>query len=104
MGQGVSVVGIGTASARSRTEPRPRPRRCRSRAGGRINARLGLSRRALAEKFDVSQGQVMQALKLLELPVVVQESINAGDIPPTIGYEIAKVPRPGQAGFRRGTA
>ena len=54
--------------------------------------RLGLSQRALAEKLDVSQGQVMQALKLLELPPAVQESIDAGDIPPTVGYEIAKVP------------
>ena len=57
--------------------------------------RLGLSQRGLAEKLAVSQGQVMQALKLLELPPAVQESIDAGEVPPTIGYEIAKVPDPG---------
>ena len=54
--------------------------------------RLGLSQRGLAEKLDVSQGQVMQALALLELPPVVQESIDAGDVPSTLGYEITKVP------------
>jgi ParB family chromosome partitioning protein len=54
--------------------------------------RLGLSQRGLAEKLDVSQGQVMQALALLELPPVVQESIDAGDVPSTLGYEITKIP------------
>ena len=58
--------------------------------------RLGLSQRALAEKLAVSQGQVMQALKLLELPPAVQESIDAGEVAPTIGYEIAKVADPGR--------
>ena len=56
--------------------------------------RLGLSQRGLAEKLDVSQGQVMQALKLLELPPAVQESIDAGRVAPSIGYEIAKVTDP----------
>ena len=59
--------------------------------------RLGLSQlAALAEKLDVSQGQVMQALKLLELPAAVQESIDAGKVPPTVGYEIAKVADPAE--------
>jgi ParB family transcriptional regulator, chromosome partitioning protein len=65
-----------------------------ARAYQSLMQRLDLSQRALAEKLDISQGQVMQALKLLELPLAVQESIDAGDIPPTIGYEIAKVPDP----------
>jgi ParB family chromosome partitioning protein len=65
-----------------------------ARAYSSLMQRLGLSQRALAEKLSVSQGQVMQALKLLELPAAVQESIDAGAVPPTIGYEIAKIPDP----------
>lgn len=67
-----------------------------ARAYRTLMDRLGLSQRALAEKLSVSQGQVMQALKLLELPPTVQASIDAGDVPPTIGYEIAKIQDPGQ--------
>jgi ParB family transcriptional regulator, chromosome partitioning protein len=62
-----------------------------ARAYQSLMHRLGLSQRALAEKLSISQGQVMQALKLLELPDVVQQSIEAGKIAPSIGYEIAKV-------------
>jgi hypothetical protein len=39
--------------------------------------RLGLSQRALAEKLAISRGQVMQSPKLLELPGVIQDSIDA---------------------------
>ena len=39
---------------------------------------------------------MMQALKLLELPEPIQESIDAGEVAPSIGYEIAKVADPGQ--------
>jgi ParB family chromosome partitioning protein len=67
-----------------------------ARAYQSLMQRLGLSQRALAEKLSVSQGQVMQALKLLELPAAVQESIDAGQVPPTIGYEIAKIPDAGR--------
>jgi ParB family chromosome partitioning protein len=67
-----------------------------ARAYQTLMQRLGLSQRALAEKLSVSQGQVMQALKLLELPAAVQESIDAGVVPPTIGYEIAKIPDAGR--------
>jgi ParB family chromosome partitioning protein len=65
-----------------------------ARAYQSLMQRLGLSQRALAEKLDISQGQIMQSLKLLELPSTVQESIDAGEVPPTIGYEIAKIPDP----------
>src|SRR5262245_58529449 len=58
--------------------------------------RLGLSQRALAEKLDISQGQIMQSLKLLELPEAIRESIDEGKVAPSIGYEIAKVADPGQ--------
>lgn len=65
-----------------------------ARAYRTLMDRLGLSQRALAEKLSVSQGQVMQALKLLELPSPVQVSIDAGDVPPSVGYEIAKIADP----------
>jgi hypothetical protein len=38
----------------------------------------------------------MQALKLLELPEPIRDSIDAGRVAPSIGYEIAKVADPGR--------
>ena len=67
-----------------------------ARAYQSLMRRLGLSQRALAEKLDISQGQVMQALKLLELPAAVQDSIDAGEVPATIGYELGKVADPAE--------
>jgi ParB family transcriptional regulator, chromosome partitioning protein len=67
-----------------------------ARAYRSLMGRLGLSQRALAEKLAVSQGQVMQALKLLELPEPIQDAIDAGEVAPSIGYEIAKVNDPGR--------
>jgi ParB family transcriptional regulator, chromosome partitioning protein len=58
--------------------------------------RLNLSQRALADKLDISQGQIMQALKLLELPEAIRVSIDEGKVAPSIGYEIAKVADPVQ--------
>ena len=58
--------------------------------------RLDLSQRALADKLDISQGQIMQSLKLLELPEAIRESIDEGKVAPSIGYEIAKVADPAQ--------
>jgi ParB family transcriptional regulator, chromosome partitioning protein len=67
-----------------------------ARAYRSLMQRLGLSQRALAEKLAVSQGQVMQALKLLDLPEPIQDAIDAGEVAPSIGYEIAKVADPGR--------
>jgi ParB family transcriptional regulator, chromosome partitioning protein len=67
-----------------------------ARAYQSLMQRLGLSQRALAEKLGISQGLVAQALKLLDLPTAVQESIDAGEVPPTVGYEIAKVADPAE--------
>jgi ParB family chromosome partitioning protein len=65
-----------------------------ARAFQSLMQRLSLSQRALAEKLAISQGQVMQALKLLDLPDPIQASIDEGQIAPSIGYEIAKVADP----------
>jgi ParB family chromosome partitioning protein len=62
-----------------------------ARAYQSLIERLGLSQRALAEKLNVSQGQVMQALKLLALPEPIKVAIDEGKIAPTIGYELSKV-------------
>jgi ParB family chromosome partitioning protein len=67
-----------------------------ARAYHSLMQRLGLSQRALAEKLNISQGQIMQSLKLLELPEPIRESIDEGKIAPSIGYEIAKVADPGE--------
>jgi ParB family chromosome partitioning protein len=67
-----------------------------ARAYRSLMQRLDLSQRALAEKLSVSQGQIMQSLKLLELPDPIRESIDAGELPPSIAYEIAKVADPAE--------
>jgi ParB family transcriptional regulator, chromosome partitioning protein len=67
-----------------------------ARAYQSLMQRLGLSQRALAEKLNISQGQIMQSLKLLELPEPIRESIDEGKIAPSIGYEIAKVADPAE--------
>jgi ParB family chromosome partitioning protein len=67
-----------------------------ARAYQSLMQRLGLSQRALAEKLAISQGQIMQSLKLLELPEAIRESIDEGKVAPSIGYEIAKVADPAQ--------
>jgi ParB family chromosome partitioning protein len=67
-----------------------------ARAYQSLMQRLGLSQRALAEKLNISQGQIMQSLKLLELPESIKGSIEEGKIAPSIGYEIAKVADPGE--------
>jgi ParB family chromosome partitioning protein len=67
-----------------------------ARAYQSLMQRLGVSQRALAEKLDISQGQIMQSLKLLELPEAIRVSIDEGKVAPSIGYEIAKVTDPVQ--------
>jgi ParB family chromosome partitioning protein len=67
-----------------------------ARAYRSLMQRLELSQRALAEKLNISQGQVMQSLRLLDLPEPIRESIDAGDLAPTVGYQIAQIPDPEQ--------
>ncbi len=67
-----------------------------ARAYQSLMQRLDLSQRALADKLNISQGQVMQSLRLLELPEPVRQSIDAGELAPTVGYQIAQIPDPQQ--------
>jgi ParB family chromosome partitioning protein len=64
------------------------------RAYQSLMQRLGLSQRALAEKLAISQGQIMQSLKLLGLPEAIRVSIDEGTLAPSIGYELTKVEDP----------
>jgi ParB family chromosome partitioning protein len=53
----------------------------------------GWSVRELARQLCLEHSRVAKALKLLELPKKVQAAVDAGEIPPTTAYEIAKKPR-----------
>jgi ParB family chromosome partitioning protein len=65
-----------------------------ARAYQSLMQRLGISQRALAEKLAISQGQIMQSLKLLDLPEAIRTSIDEGTLPPSVGYELTKVDDP----------
>jgi ParB family transcriptional regulator, chromosome partitioning protein len=75
-----------------------------ARAYQSLQQRLGLTQRELADRLNVSQGQVMQALKLLELPEPIRASIDRGEIAPTVGYELSKVEDPGEQAALAGEA
>ena len=51
----------------------------------------GWTAKELAGELQVSQGAVSKSLSLLTLPVEIQEQVDAGSIPATAAYEVAKV-------------
>ena len=51
----------------------------------------GWTAKELAGELQVSQGAVSKSLSLLTLPVELQEQVDAGSIPATAAYEVAKV-------------
>jgi ParB family transcriptional regulator, chromosome partitioning protein len=51
----------------------------------------GWTAKELAGELQVSQGAVSKSLSLLTLPVDLQEQVDAGSIPATAAYEVAKV-------------
>jgi ParB family chromosome partitioning protein len=65
-----------------------------ARAYQSLMARLGLTQRQLAERLQVSQGAIAQALALLDLPAPVQAQVDGGRLAPTVAYEVAKLPTP----------
>lgn len=56
----------------------------------------GLTVRGLAESLNVSPGKVSKALALLDLPAGIQEQVDAGTIPASAGYQLAKVDDPAE--------
>jgi ParB family transcriptional regulator, chromosome partitioning protein len=65
-----------------------------ARAYQSLIARLGLSQRQLADRLQISQGAIAQALALLDLPVSVQVKVEGGELAPTVAYEVAKLATP----------
>lgn len=56
----------------------------------------GLNQQQLAETLRVSESQVTRAMALLALPAAVQEQVETGAIPPTVAYEVSKLPDPSE--------
>lgn len=65
-----------------------------ARAYQSLMARLGLTQRQLADRLQVSQGAIAQALALLALPATIQAQVDMGELAPTVAYEVAKLPTP----------
>jgi ParB family chromosome partitioning protein len=65
-----------------------------ARAYQSLMARGGLTTRELAERLQISIGQISMAVALLELPEPVKALVDRGDIAPTIAYELSKVDDP----------
>jgi ParB family chromosome partitioning protein len=55
---------------------------------------LGLTQQQLADKLQISQTTVSQALSLLDLPAPAQARVDAGELAPSAAYQIAKVKDP----------
>ena len=56
--------------------------------------RLGLTQRQLADRLQISQGAIAQALAMLALPAGIQARVDVGELAPTVAYELAKLPTP----------
>lgn len=62
-----------------------------ARAYKALLERGGLSQRQLAQRLAIAQGTIAKALALLDLPEQIQEKVDAGDIAPSVAYEVSKV-------------
>jgi ParB family chromosome partitioning protein len=54
----------------------------------------GWSTHDVARELAVDQSSVVRALKLLDLPVVVQEQVEQGTLSPATAYEVSKLDNP----------
>jgi ParB family chromosome partitioning protein len=57
-------------------------------------AARGLSHRELAERLQIGHASITRALALLDLPAPIQESVEEGQLPPSVAYEVGKLPDP----------
>src|SRR5262245_29424648 len=73
---------------------RPRPSRRRIARPRALIDRRGWSQRQLAERLAIAQALVAKALALLELPADVQAQVEAGDLAPSVAYEVARLKDP----------
>lgn len=56
----------------------------------------GWSTHDVARELAVDQSSVVRALKLLDLPAVVQEQVEQGTLPPATAYEVSKLEDPAE--------
>ena len=54
----------------------------------------GWSTHDVARELAVDQSSVVRALKLLDLPVAVQDQVEQGTLPPATAYEVSKLEDP----------
>jgi ParB family chromosome partitioning protein len=54
----------------------------------------GWSARQVARELGIVQSNVVRALALLELPVIVQDQVEQGALPPATAYEVSKIDDP----------
>jgi ParB family chromosome partitioning protein len=73
----------------------------RANAYRRVMADQKWTAKELASHLGVSPAKVSQDLKLLELPEDIRAAVNAGTIPATTAYEIAKAPPEARPGLAR---
>jgi ParB family chromosome partitioning protein len=62
-----------------------------ARAYKRLMDLYGWTATRVGEELAITQGAVSKALKLLELPDVVQDQVEQGGLSPDSGYEISKL-------------
>ncbi len=67
-----------------------------ARAYRRLLAARGMTQDQLAGRLQIGQASIARALALLNLPEPIQAKVDAGSIPPNIGYELSKVGDPGE--------
>lgn len=53
--------------------------------------RLGLTQTKLAERLNISQTAVSQAMAILGLPIEIKQAIDAGKVSRSVGYEASKL-------------
>lgn len=68
-----------------------------ARAYRALMDRNGWTGARVAEALHIDPSSVTRALALLELPCTVQEAVAAGDLSPSVAYEIGKAPAEAQA-------
>ena len=56
----------------------------------------GWSTHDVARELAVDQSSVVRALKLLDLPAIVQEQVEQGTLSPATAYEVSKLDDPGE--------
>jgi ParB family chromosome partitioning protein len=65
-----------------------------ARAYKRLLEARGLSQRQLAERLQIGHSSIVRSLALLNLPEIIRDSVESGQIAPNTAYELTKVANP----------